>query len=510
MYQTLLTRRYLSRRVMPMLAALGVALSVAMELITWNVMGGFLTTLIQSGRGLIGDVFVTWPQTGFAHYDELRDRLEADPRVEATSPVIESYGLINLPTGRVATVQIKGIDPESYHAVTGFHDLLWWKPIDKPLRRDDAGEDPRLNKDYEAALSQFERGGREMRMAEPDAGEGATRAAAVLGLEVMDKRFSRDPAGWIAVDGLFTPGETVTISTLPTDGEGRPVDVQARSFVVSNEAATGVYEVDANTVYVPLDELQDMTRMNAAERLVDTGTRGAIVFDENGEPVRVASTGETVVEPARVTHVLVRGVDGADLSELRDLLEQTYAALAADVEARGDVGLPNPAFVPVLTWEEKNATFIAAVRKETALVLFIFAIVSLTSVFLVLAIFWSMVSEKTKDIGTLRAIGASSAGVAGIWLAYGAAIGVVGGLAGLAIAWGVVTRINDIHDWLGESLGLYVWDPSVYYFSEIPSGFDPTKAWIVFGAAVLSTTLGALIPAWRAATMDPVKALRFE
>ena len=58
----------------------------------------------------------------------------------------------------------------------------------------------------------------------------------------------------------------------------------------------------------------------------------------------------------------------------------------------------------------------------------LFGIISLTAVFLVLAIFWAMVSEKTKDIGVLRAIGASRPGVAGLWLSYGLAIGVGLGL----------------------------------------------------------------------------------
>ena len=69
MYQSLLTRRYLTSKVMPLLASAAVMLCVAMELITWSVMGGFLNQLIESGRSLIGDVEISRPQTGFAHYD---------------------------------------------------------------------------------------------------------------------------------------------------------------------------------------------------------------------------------------------------------------------------------------------------------------------------------------------------------------------------------------------------------------------------------------------------------
>ena len=75
MYQALLTKKYLTRKVMPMLAMAAVMLSVATILITWSVMGGFLKTLVESGKTLIGDVAIVWPNVGFAHYDELIDRV---------------------------------------------------------------------------------------------------------------------------------------------------------------------------------------------------------------------------------------------------------------------------------------------------------------------------------------------------------------------------------------------------------------------------------------------------
>ncbi len=142
------------------------------------------------------------------------------------------------------------------------------------------------------------------------------------------------------------------------------------------------------------------------------------------------------------------------------------------------------------------------------LVLFMF--ISLTAVFLVFSIFWSMVSEKTKDIGILRAIGASKAGVAWLFLRYGLSIGVLGSVLGGTIAYLIVLNINPIHEWIGSALGVYVWDPSVYYFTEIPSEVEPMKAVLVLAGGVIFSVLGALVPAVKAANMDPVRALRFE
>ena len=157
-----------------------------------------------------------------------------------------------------------------------------------------------------------------------------------------------------------------------------------------------------------------------------------------------------------------------------------------------------------------SEAMIGAVEKETALVLVLFAFMSIVAVFLVLAIFWSMVSEKTKDIGILRALGASRMGVAWVWVRYGLAIGVVGALLGGAMAYLIVLNINPIHDWMGKTLGMVIWDPKIYYFSVIPNKVNGTHAVIVMVCFVLSCAVGAFIPAMRAAWLHPVKALRFE
>src|SRR4030095_5797555 len=130
--------------------------------------------------------------------------------------------------------------------------------------------------------------------------------------------------------------------------------------------------------------------------------------------------------------------------DLRERCREIFAEFKA--AHPDDRSVPPAEAMDVQTWRDQNRMLIEAVEKETALVMFIFGIISLTSVFLVLAIFWAMVSEKTKDIGVLRAIGASRGGVAWIWLRYGLAIGVVGALVGGGLAYLIVTNINPIHE----------------------------------------------------------------
>ncbi|MFN9971534.1 MAG: ABC transporter permease, partial [Phycisphaerae bacterium] len=244
---------------------------------------------------------------------------------------------------------------------------------------------------------------------------------------------ARQPDGTVKpVQTILPVDGNVTINVLPMDSKGRAVDMVARSFPVANEFHSGLYEIDHKTVFVPLASLQDMLKMNRATKVA---TGSGVAINEKGEEVFTAPTviGE---DPARVTNVLVRGktqsFESAAADKLADKVGVIYRQFAKDFEGQ----VPPSTSIRILTWEDQNRTMINAVRKETALVLFIFSFVSMTAVFLVLAIFWAMVSEKTKDIGILRAIGASRTGVAGTWLLYGAAIGLLGAVVGFGIAYG--------------------------------------------------------------------------
>ena len=97
-----------------------------------------------------------------------------------------------------------------------------------------------------------------------------------------------------------------------------------------------------------------------------------------------------------------------------------------------------------------------------------------------------------------------------VWLRYGLIIGLVGSLLGGLLSYTIVRNINPIHEWLGSAFNVVVWDPKVYYFSEIPNKVDPTTMAIVLAGGVLASALGALVPSLRAAFMDPVRALRYE
>jgi len=525
-YQALLTRRYLFSKIMPLLAAVAVALCCAMVLIVWSVMGGFLAMLIGSGRTLTGDVAVTWPTAGFAYYDELIERLEADPMIEAAAPMIETFGVIALPSGRTETVIVRGVEGATYARVTDFERTLYWVPMERPMPKDREGEDWRL-RSHEAWDMHREHG---LALAEPG-DDGVPRPAVVPGIAVAEANIRRAWGGFVPGAAVVTgpDGSTrfldraffndeVTLYVAPQDDQGRVRDMVARVFPVANEFQSGLYEIDRRVVLAELGAIQAMLGMNEGRRLREPSVFDPFAIEEDPETgaEAIRPPAEFVRDPARVTTVLIRGVgDGRDPRPLAQRVREIYRGFAADhagmVPPEGE-GLGT---ILIQTWEDQNRTLIEAVKKETALVLILFSIISFTAVFLVLAIFWAMVSEKTRDIGILRSIGASRAGVAWLWLRYGAAIGLIGTLLGMGIAFAVILNINEIHDLIGAVGALFgmntvIWDPSVYYFARIPTEIVPWKVAVVFTGGLLSSVVGALIPAIRAAWMHPVRALGFE
>lgn len=512
MYHSLLTRRYLLSKIMPLLAAAAVALCTAMVLVTWSVMGGFLVMLIGSGRTLTGDVVLGWPGTGFAHYEELCDRIEADPEVKAAAPMIETFGMLQVPGGKAQGVLIRGVD-RRYADVSDYDAILWWRPLEKALRKDKARRDPRLS-GSEMWPRLLENG---RNLTRPNAKTGEIEPAVVPGIQVTGLTY-REPEGYFIPDqvmsttasgerewtDVFLPRDgRVTLTVFPLDSQGRPYEPVSWQYPVANEFHSGLFDADERIVFANFEAVQKLLRMQAK------AARPAPTQPTPGGESFATPTLEAKAEPARATHVVVRGkgnLDSAGATQLKLRIARIY-----DDFAKAHPGeVPNAMRIDLLTWEDLNRSFIDAVKNEISLLLFLFSLISLTAVVLVLAIFWSMVREKEQDIGVLRAIGASASGVAWLWVRYGLAIGLVGGLLGLGLSYALVNNINDIHDWLGRALGIVIWNPRTYYFSKIPDHVDPLHAAIVFTGGIVSCGVGALVPAVRAARMSPVKALRNE
>ncbi len=261
---------------------------------------------------------------------------------------------------------------------------------------------------------------------------------------------------------LVLPGDDVKI-TVPT--AGTPPKAASETFTIVDFYESKMSEYDSNFVFVPIQKLQEMRGMIDPQ----TGIGNA-------------------------TSIQIKLHRDADGPLVRELLQRAFP----------------PELYGVQTWRDKQGPLLAAVNMETAILnLLLFMIIAVAG-FGILAIFYMIVVEKTRDIGILKSLGASSSGIMGIFLGYGLSLGIVGSGAGLVIGLLFVAYINDIANMLSLITGHEVFDPTIYYFQKIPTIIEPfTLAWIVAGATLIAIT-ASIMPARRAARLHPVEALRYE
>ena len=503
MYKLHLILKYLRKRRIAWVSLVAVTLCTAMVLVVISVMGGWLRMFEQSFHGLSGDVIVrSRSLTGFSHYDQVIARLQQLPSVEAATPIIRTYGLININNLELQGVQVLAFPGDRIGKVNNFPESLWlWKnPQDMPsISLGDEAETPQekvakqgifdkpLTAETYRAITGW-KNKEESRGSDPAGWSGMILGADLLGI-------GRDKQGDITGrdDRLYTFPVKLTVLGLSQDFSVDLGNKSERTYWIADDSRTQVWQYDSNFVYVPFEQLQ-----------ADLGMTEKTVTDKR--------TKKKVTIPARTSeiHVKVRPEwqDGAKLVEAREQIEAAVDEVLDAQTRRGGVALwPE---IVVQTWRESQAKWLGAIEKEKLLTVFLFGIISVVAIFLIFCIFYMIVAEKTKDIGIIKSVGASAGGVMGIFLGYGAAIGIVGAGLGLLFSFLIVKYINEIHTWLGRRLGVQVWDPEVYLFDQIPNTMDPKETTIIVAIAVLASVIGALVPAIRAARMNPVEALRWE
>jgi lipoprotein-releasing system permease protein len=121
-----------------------------------------------------------------------------------------------------------------------------------------------------------------------------------------------------------------------------------------------------------------------------------------------------------------------------------------------------------------------------------------------------LVRSKGRDIAILRTMGANRGSILRVFLMAGATIGISGTLAGLAIGVLVAKNIDELKNFFSMLAGRDLFPATLYFLSRLPSVIDWREVVIVVIMAVILSLLASLYPAWKAAKLDPVEALRYE
>jgi lipoprotein-releasing system permease protein len=519
--------RYLMKRRIAWVSLIAVMLCTAMVLIVISVMGGWLRMFRETNHDLIGDLIVYRGSLGgFSDYPEMLDRIQKLPEIAAVTPTVHTWGfaeigLAGAPNPITATVEVIGLDLSGISKVNGFVKSLYGTPERLLAKADREGaEAAKFQAATQASLSQAYEGIPEALLKDPTqmAASVATLKAKAAAFPSWDKPLpgwlyhdefpnskGADPAKWDGIilgsgviglraddelkDWYYQARVKLTIVKGGSDEGGLTVQdkTSTDNYWLIDTSHTNVFQVDEGTVYLPFDKLQTE-------------------LDMQGGPYTDAATGEKKIESPRCNELLIRVKSGVDLQSAK----ANVRAIVDDVMEKNHLFYPPPGDLRVETWDENRQDFLNAVEHEKSLLVILFAIISIVAIFLIFCIFFMIVMEKTRDIGIIKSVGATGFSVAAIFLGYGLCIGVVGGGMGLLMAYLVVHNINELHAWMGRHLGVQIWSAKTYLFDKIPNTMDSNDVMVIVSVAILSSVLGALVPAIRAARMNPIEALRWE
>ncbi|MGI8982876.1 MAG: ABC transporter permease [Pirellulaceae bacterium] len=508
MYKLLLSWRYLRTRYIALASIVSVTLGVGTLIVVNSVMAGFAHEMHVRLKGILSDiVFESHSLDGFArpdwHAEEIRKIVDADMLSMTTAVHVPAIVHIKA-RGQLLPRQVMliGVDEATYGDVSQFREYLLHaenrRKLSFQLREDGYGDKDHplppsgwkhrrvaavLEREY---LQQQEEMYRESQKLEgsqpqplkgepeipkspfdhvkPDAEEGEEfdkskeqYTGAILGIALGCIKL-RDPEGKVKDYYLCRPGDDVTVTFASAGQKPQALNQQ---FTVVDFYESKMSEYDSGFVFVPLKALQEARGMTDA-----------------------------------VTTIQLKLRPGADLNAIRDKLRARFPAEEYPYR--------------IQTWRDMQGPLLAAVQMETTLLNILLFLIIAVAGFGILATFFMIVVEKTKDIGILKALGAPSRGVMSIFLSYGFSLGLVGSGAGMVGGLLFVVYINDIAKVIEWMTGHEVFDPTVYYFSRIPTIIEPMTVLGVVCGAVLIAVMASVLPALRAARLHPVQALRYE
>jgi lipoprotein-releasing system permease protein len=164
----------------------------------------------------------------------------------------------------------------------------------------------------------------------------------------------------------------------------------------------------------------------------------------------------------------------------------------------------------LVDWRQRNATFFNALQVERNVMFLILTLIVLVAALNIVSGLIMLVKDKGHDIAILRTMGATRGSIMRVFLITGSSIGVVGTLFGFGLGLAVCLNVEEIRLFISWLTSTELFSPELYYLSRLPADLDVKETGAVVGMALVLSFLATIYPAWRAARLDPVEALRYE
>lgn len=307
-----------------------------------------------------------------------------------------------------------------------------------------------------------------------------------------------------SVLGVDPASAVPPVSTLLSSLVAGTNELRGYSFLVGSELAAklGLQPGDAVAVYA----VTQLERWNTARQKGEEEVPLADDFTVRG----VFEVGFYDLDALLVVCSLA---NARDLFGLENAVHGLIVALddaeqAAAVQSRlqGQLG----AGYKVSTWYEEHASFLQSVVVEKNMMYYLLFFITLVAAFGISSGLITFVVQKTREIGTLKALGATDGQVMWIFLSQSLIVGLLGVAAGLGLGLLGVHYRNEFLFSMRRLTGFELFPADIYHFYELPALVIPGDVAIIVTGSLLMGLLGGLIPAWHAGRLKPVEALRHE
>jgi lipoprotein-releasing system permease protein len=294
------------------------------------------------------------------------------------------------------------------------------------------------------------------------------------------------------------PQREVTVSQLATYIKEGSLDLAGDKVVIGRELASqyGIFLGDKITVYSPRNLEKKGDEVYLPMELTVTGIFESGMYEYDVGLIFAS------LETAQELYSLGNAVHGI---EIRTDDPIDGARTVADVLNKK---LTRP--LRAQTWAELNQRLLGAIQVEKSVMFFILTFIIIVAAFGIMSTLITVTVQKTREIGVMKALGAASGKILRIFVLQGFIVGVFGVAIGLGLGLLTVHNINPINHFLSRVVGIDLFPRDIYNFPSIPAFLTLRDLLTIGGSALVICTLAGLLPALRAARLEPVEALRYE